>query len=406
MELFALAWRNLWRNKRRTLITAASIFTAVFLAVIMRSMQLGSYDKMIRNVVEFYTGYIQVHALGYWDDKSLDRSFESDSSLLETVEHIPGVSYVIPRLESFGLASAGAQTKGVLVVGADLAQDDRLTHIGSRVVQGAMPGRNSRDVLLAEGAAADLGVGVGDTLVLLGQGYHGMSAEGAFVVGGIVRFASPDLNGRMVYLPLAACRDYFSAQNRITSLVVAVDKPKNAKKITALLHDKLDTKKYEVMGWDQMLTEVVQQIQSDNMGGLIMLGILYMVVIFGIFGTITMMTMERRREFGVVVALGMDRSLLAATVLWETIMISLVGVVAGALGATPLVWYYHLHPIRLTGEAAAMMTQFGIEPVMPFLFDVGIYVTHACIVLVATAICALFPLWVIGRLEVVKALRS
>ncbi|HUI92809.1 MAG TPA: FtsX-like permease family protein [Chitinivibrionales bacterium] len=406
MELLSLSWRNIWRNKRRTLITAASIFSAVFLALIMRAMQLGSYDKIVRNVVEFYTGYIQVHAKGYWDDKSLDRSFIADTALLKNVENVGGVSYLIPRLESFALASTSTQTKGVLVVGAVLAQDDRLTHLSSRISKGIMPEQSGRGVLVAEGAASDLGVAVGDSIVLLGQGFHGMSAAGAFPVSGIVHFGSPDLNSRVVYMPLSACQDLYSAPQRITSLVVAVNRPADAGTVAAALSRLLAPASYEVMTWDKMLLEVVQQIQSDNMAGLIMLGILYAIVIFGIFGTITMMTIERRREFGMVLALGMSKTLLVATTLVETIMISIVGIAAGMIAATPVILYFHVHPIRLTGEAAKMMAQYGIEPVMPFLFDGSIYGTHAAIVLGATLICALFPLWVIGRLKVAGALRS
>lgn len=402
----SLAWRNIWRNKRRTLLTAASIFTAVFLALIMRSMQLGSYDKIVSNVVEFYTGYIQVHAQGYWDDKSLDRSFVADTALVRKVEHVKGVSCPIPRLESFALASAGVRTKGVLVVGTDPALDNRLTAVASRIRRGTMLTGDDRGALLAEGAAHDLGLSVGDSLVLLGQGFHGMSAAGAFPVRGIVHFGSPDLNNRMVYMTLGACRDFYSAPGRVTSLALVVDRPKHAHAIAGDLRKILDPSAYEVMTWDQMLLEVVQEIQSDNAAGLIMLGVLYVIVIFGIFGTISMMTVERRREFGVVVALGMDKALLAGTVLLETLMISLVGIAVGMLGATPVVWYFHSHPIRLTGEAATMMVQFGIEPVMPFLFDPSMYAAHAGIVLAATLVCALFPLWVIGRLRVASALRS
>jgi len=290
-------------------------------------------------------------------------------------------------------------------VGTDPLQDNRLTRIGSRISKGAMLEPGKGGVLVAEGAAVDLGVHVGDSLILLGQGFHGMSAVGAFPVVGIVHFASPDLNGHMVYMPLTQCQDFYSAPGKVTSLALAVDRPADAKRIGAGLRKLLDPAVYEVMTWNQMLLEVVQQIQSDNMAGLIMLGILYAVVIFGIFGTITMMTMERKREFGVVNALGMGKALLAATVVLETFMISLVGIAAGMVAATPVIWYFHVHPIRLSGEAAKMMTQFGMEPVMPFLFDPSMYVVHACIVLVATVVCALFPLWVIGRMRVAGALR-
>ena len=96
--LLKLAWRNLWRNKRRTFITAASIFFAVLLAIVMNSLNEGVYDKMIQNVVGFYTGYVQVHKDGYWDDQTLENSFEQVPAVFTSLAEHPTVSSVNPRL--------------------------------------------------------------------------------------------------------------------------------------------------------------------------------------------------------------------------------------------------------------------------------------------------------------------
>ena len=111
---FTLAWRNIWRNKRRSLITIASITFAVLLACVMRSMQLGSYDRMIETAARFFTGYIQVHDKGYWEDKTIDNSFSYDQGLLDSVASVPGVLEVVPRVESFALASAEGSKRSPL----------------------------------------------------------------------------------------------------------------------------------------------------------------------------------------------------------------------------------------------------------------------------------------------------
>ena len=119
-----LAWRNIWRNKRRSFITIASILFAVFFAVMMRSIQLGLYAKMIDNVVGFYTGYLQIHGNGYWEEKTLDNSFEYDEQLLEEIAQTDRVTGVIPRLEGFALSSYGESTKGAMVVGVDAKKEE------------------------------------------------------------------------------------------------------------------------------------------------------------------------------------------------------------------------------------------------------------------------------------------
>ncbi|MCI0523258.1 MAG: hypothetical protein L0Y37_06350, partial [Bacteroidales bacterium] len=113
MKDYQLAWRNLWRNKRRTIITAASIFFAVFFALVMRSFQLGTYEKMYRDVIESYSGYLQLQHVDYMDESNLDNGFVIDPAVISTIEGDPNVTAVIPRLESFALAAAGSRTQAV-----------------------------------------------------------------------------------------------------------------------------------------------------------------------------------------------------------------------------------------------------------------------------------------------------
>src|SRR5512133_3114584 len=119
MKSYRMAWRNLWRNRRRTLITSASVFFAVFFALLMRSLQLGSYDHMFRNVIESYTGYIQIQNEDFSDNGSVDNAFEFAPELEQKILKDRNVSSIIPRFESFALASAGSLTQGVLVLGID-----------------------------------------------------------------------------------------------------------------------------------------------------------------------------------------------------------------------------------------------------------------------------------------------
>src|SRR5690349_10990209 len=125
--LIQLAWRNVWRNKRRTIITISSIFFAVLLALFMRSMQKGSYENMIRNSVELYSGYIQIHRAGYWQDKSINNMMEVNDSLTSIVQSTPHVNYYITRLETFVLAASRDVSKGVVVIGTSPEEEDRMT---------------------------------------------------------------------------------------------------------------------------------------------------------------------------------------------------------------------------------------------------------------------------------------
>lgn len=137
-----------------------------------------------------------------------------------------------------------------------------------------------------------------------------------------------------------------------------------------------------------------------------MLGILYVVVGFGILGTMMMMTLERKREFGVMVSVGMQRHKLGIIVFIETLYIAMIGVLAGIAAASPLMYYFYLNPIPLSGEAAKAMLDMNVEPVMPFSMDLPIFYNQAIVVLVLTALAVMYPLIVISRFEVLKAMRG
>lgn len=401
-----LAWRNIWRNRRRTIITLASMVTAVVLAIVMRSMQLGSYEKMVENVVGAYTGHIQIQNPAYNDDKILDNTFASDSVFIGEVAHLSGVKLVLPRLESFALAAGRMQSRGALVVGLDPEGEKKFNELDKKVIRGSYLENRDDGILIAEELSLYLKCGVGDSVVIMGQGYHGASAAALYRVRGIVHFAAPELNKGFVCMTYANAQELFSTGSRLTSLVVEPAERKRGAAVVAHLKNSLSADAYRVLTWQELLPELLQQIGGDNAGGIVMLGILYMVVAFGIFGTVLMMTNERMREFGVVNALGLSAAKLSLMASVEIVFIALIGGVIGMLAALPVVAWFHAHPVELTGEAAKGMINYGIEPVMPFLLDAKLFAAHAGIVLVLSCVTALFPFAVLRKLNPVEAMRK
>lgn len=404
-EYFKIAWRNLWRNKRRSFITISSVFFAVFLALIMRSMQLGTYDAMIRNAVKSSTGYIQIHAEGYWDDKTINNTFESDNKLLNKITSNGNTKEVIPRLESFALASYGEQTKGVGFIGIDPVMEDSVTGLSDKIVEGEYLHEGSEEVLLSKGLADYLKAGVGDSVVFISQGYHGATAAGLYRVSGIMDLPMPDMNNQMVYINLPAAQQFFEAYGRLTSYSIMLGDPDKIETTRAEL-SAIDPENLEVMTWDEMLVEMVQGIQSDNISGLFMLGILYLVVGFGILGTIIMLTIERRKEFGIMIAVGMRKIKLMVILFIETVVISVLGILAGVLVSLPILSYMVDHPIPLTGEAADAMKEFNAEPILPFIIEPGFYINQSLTVILISMLTVLYPLLSIGRMQVVKAIKG
>ncbi len=291
------------------------------------------------------------------------------------------------------------------MIGTNPEIESKASGLEKRVIEGEYLKKGDDGVLVVVNLAKFLKLGVGDTITLISQGYHGATAAGVYPVRGIISFPSTAMNNKLLYMDLTQAQYLYGAPNMMTSISIMLHDPKKLATDTTAVREKIGPD-YEIMEWREMNPEVVQGIESDNISGMFMLGILYIVVGFGILGTMMMMTLERKREFGVMVSVGMQRHKLGTIVFIETIYIALIGVLAGIALATPLMYYFYLNPIRLTGEAAKAMIDMNVEPVMPFSMDLAIYYNQAIVILVLTSIAVLYPLIVIQRFNVLKAIRG
>ncbi|NPD48029.1 MULTISPECIES: ABC transporter permease [unclassified Lentimicrobium] len=416
-----IAWRNIWRNKRRSLITMAAIFMAVFLSVFMRSMQKGTYSQMIQGGIN-QVGYIEIHKDGYWDNQNINKAMVISPELRESIRSIPNVKEVTPRLSNFGLCSSGNQTKAGMVIGANPELENRHTALAKKIIWGNYLSNHDNGILVAENLAKFLKLAkitkdtiieedgsmtffknvemLQDSLVIISSGYQGNSAFGLFPIRGIISLPTPQQNGSMVYMSLQEAQYVFSpyVPNLCTSISLDLHDPEKIEETQIELSKTLG-EKYEVMTWGSMLAELVQAIQLDNAGGIMMMGLLYVIVGFGLLGTIIMISLERRKEMAVMVSVGMRKSRLTLMMIFETIVLGIGGVVIGILLSLPFVYYLNVNPILLQGEMATMMESYNIEPILPFSMDPMIFFGQGIVILLISFIAALYPIYSIMRIK-------
>lgn len=404
--IFKLAWRNIWRNKRRSYLTIGSIMFAVILAVYMRSMQLGSYENMIENSVRFYTGHIQIHQNGYWDDKVIDNSMLVDSNLLSSLHEIDGVTDVVPRVESFILSAYGTKTRGSLIIGIDPVAENGLTGLKNKLIKGEYLDINDKSVLISEGLANYLRMDIGDTLVMLGQGYHGSSAAAIYPIKGIVRFPTKEQNDQSVFLPIHQAQWLFDATDLLTSISLMVDKVGNVAPVLSKTKELSDLETLEVMDWQELTPELLQAIEIDNLSSKFMLYILYLVIGFGMLGTFMMMTAERQYEFGVMISIGMSRIRMQITIAIEMLMMTFMALFLGIGITLPGLIYLNINPIVLTGDIAEAAAQKGVEAVVKFSLVPEIFLNQAWAIFIMAFILGFYPLRSIQKLKPVNAMRG
>ncbi|MDX2362587.1 MAG: ABC transporter permease [Crocinitomicaceae bacterium] len=401
--ILKLAWKNIWRNKRRTFITISAIAFAVLCAAGMRSMRAGMEERMLETIVKDNLGYLQIQGKDFWDDQVLENGVYSDDELINKVLQIEEVEGLEKKLESGTLSSTGNSSRGAFVMSYDQSEGIP-KKILNNITAGDHPEVGQQEILMGEELAGYLDAEIGDTIVFLGQGYQGSTAAGLFVLKGTIDTHIPELNRMVAYMPMSDLQEFINAPELITALLVNVKDPtkidKTKQEIQAVVGDD-----YRVMTWVEMNPELKQLLDSSIAEGVIMNFILYMILTFVIFGTILMATQERKYELGVLTAIGMKKGKSMIMVVAENVIISFLGALVGIAMVAPIAYYFHNNPIVLGGEAADMYKNMGFDPVIPFSIDPTIAIDHATVVVVISMVLLLYPIFVIRRLKPVNAMK-
>jgi ABC-type lipoprotein release transport system permease subunit len=214
------------------------------------------------------------------------------------------------------------------------------------------------------------------------------------------------MNRSTIYLPIKEAQNFLSTEGQLTALVFDLVDMEDTNDVLEMVSSDINHDKYEVMGWEIMNKELLQMIESDNAGGIIMIAILYVVIAFGIFGTVLMMTNERIREFSVMISLGMQKTKLSLVVILELFFMTAIGVIAGISVSLPIMIYYFYNPIRMTGESLEAMKDFNFEPIFPMSLEPQLFMTQAIAISIISLIAMSYPTIKIMRLNVINGLRS
>ncbi len=405
--LLTLAWRNLWRKKRRTFITVSSVLFAVVLAIVLMSMVNGMKQQMVDSIISNTTGHIQVQDVLYHDEPTMDHAMEYSEEVRQAVsrygEHI---DYSVPRIEGFCLASKEVSSRGVYLMGILPEKEDRMNNLSDRLREGKMFGPDDQFAVIGRGVATQLNLALGDTIVLLGQGFQGMMAAGKYPVGGILEFPLPEQNNTLVYLPLKEAQHFFAAPNRLNSLILMLHDQRMAEELSEKIRNELDQEWYTTRTWLELMPDKVAAFEARDAQVRIFAWVLYVVAGFGIFGTVITMMHERLREFGILLSIGLKRAQLAGICLLETIFISFIGVMAGVAVGFPIVYRFYLHPIHLPDELGEAMIDYGLEPMMTFSIASDIFIYQGLTIFFIALVVGLYPVRKVFRLDVISAARK
>jgi putative ABC transport system permease protein len=408
MYMLKIAFRNIWRNKRRTIITASSIMFAALLTICLTSIETGMWERMLNSVVEQSTGHIQLQTSEYFDEPVLDHSFHISRETLDKISSDPTIDKVNPRLQSFVLSSHGERTRPVMVTGVHPALEAAMTGLDSRVEKGSYlidePGTG---ILVGEGLYHRMGLELGDSLVFIGQGYRGVFAVGMLPVRGVLKFPLSEMNNQLVFMNMADAQELFQAYGQYTGVMIMLDNLRSMeagkKSIEKMLAPDTNLWVYE---WKELMPELIQAKEVDEASTLITMYILYLVVSFGIFGTLLMLLNERKREMGVLLSLGMKRAHIMWMIWLEFMLMAVLGLIVAMVLSYLLLSYLIYNPIPLGDSMQDAFEQFGMEAIITGTINPYVFVRELITVSAIVTLLSAYPLWKTWTMNPLKAMRS
>ena len=403
---FLLAWRNIWRNTRRSVLTILAIVFATSLLIFMLSFQFGAYEDMINSSVRLSTGHLQVQAQGYQDRPGMRKVIKNPKSLLAVVAGLTGVETAGIRSEAFALAAGPERSRGIMITGVIPDDEISISSLPGQIKKGRYLLNEDSDVAVIGALAAKrLQIDIGDECTLLGQGRDGSVAATIVRIAGIYRTGIDEFDRTTMQIPLADFDSVFSMEGGAHRLVMITDHLADAAGIAAEVRLIPEAKGLAVLTWDQLSPGLKQSIELDLVGGIIMYAILVVVVAFSILNTFFMAIFERTREFGVLMSIGTKPLRLVKLMLLESMAMTSIGLLTGiALGIAVTLFFSH-YGISM-GESSELMAQYGIADRLYPHLSLPSVIIGPMIIAVVTFITALVPAMKIPRMRPVEAMRA
>ncbi len=326
-----MAWRNLWRHKRRTWLTSTAMIFSNVLLIFMISLQLGSYDMMINNTLRTFSGHLQLQKAGYNESPKLRDSFAAIEPLAAELRSAMPEYRISARAAAFALASSDQRSIGIQVIGVQPGFEAGVSTLPGLVKQGRyLQDNHAAEIVIGAVMARNLKVQNGDEITLLGSGRDGSFAAGVVTIVGIFDSGTQDMDRSFAEVPLGYFQEVFAMGDHGHNVVVAVEQidQVSAAVVTA---QKLTAQRQEllVLDWTELNPGLKQAIQADMSSAWFMYAVLIILVAFSVLNTQLMSVLERTREFGVITALGIKPVKLASLVMLETTLMALIGLFIG-----------------------------------------------------------------------------
>ena len=405
--VFRLAWRNLWRQPRRTWLTTGAMIFSNILLVFMISLQFGMYGLMIDNTLQAFTGHLQIQAPGYIDDQKMRQTVADIVPLADSLRAELNSDNIAARGTAFVLVSSEDRSYGIAVLGVEPDFESNVSTIPGLISQGRFLGENdAAEIIIGAALARNLRVGLGDELTLLGSGHDGSFAAAVVNIVGIFDSGVPDLDRSISEIPLGLFQDVFSMNGSGHLIVMNAADIGAVAELQSQVGSLLPAGQELVLhDWDALQPGLQQAIKADMSSAFFMYGILVVLVAFSVLNTQLMSVLERTHEFGVVMSLGLTPGRLGRLVILEAAIMGVLGLLLGALLGGLFTYWFSVNGFAYPGMEE-MAAKFNLPArFFPQVSPLSLLIGPA-VVFLFSIIAALYPALRLHKLRPVEAMRA
>lgn len=398
--MFAMAFRNIFRNPRRSVITMAAITIGLASLLFLWGFNDGLHNNMTRNMQRAIVGSIQIHQQGYFRAPRLSRYIQQATTVDAAIKQA-GVNDYARQLQGFALAAGEDVSEGLMLLGVEPSLT--LLTLAQKVDRGRFLNDNDTTACVVGAATArNLGITVGDDLVLLSEDRFGSLAAEKFTLVGIISSGEMGIDRGLAIVPLAFMQQWLGMGQRISRILLQLPADQ-LEGVYQQLHGTLNPQQYEVMRWYDMYPMMQQWVELENVFYYIFLGVVLLIVAAGVMNTVLMSMLERVHEFGVMLALGCPRYTLAGMVMVESIILGVTGVALGTLlGLSCVRWFHHVG-IDLSGQMDTIQ-RFYVDTMIYTEINTDHLLHTVGLVFIATLLAAVVPALRAARLEPVDVI--
>ncbi|MCX5794123.1 MAG: ABC transporter permease [Elusimicrobia bacterium] len=402
--MLRLAWRNVCRNLRRSLITVASMACGLAAIMFGQSMIKSVQRQLIERATGSITGHLQIQNRSIKEYKFPDKYIEDPAPVEAVLSRQTGIRAFGKRIDVTGLVSSPTGSVGAMICAVEPDKEKQITTMAGYITLGRYLGGAEHEAVLGDKIAQRLDLRLGEKVVVMAQADDGSMGAEAFRVVGIYHTGSTTFDGQFIYIPLAGGQALLAAGRKVNQIVVRLDDIGLADRVRAELAEKLGRGPVQVLRWLDIDHEIVAIQTFQNALLDIVLLIVFAIVALGILNTLLMSLFERVREFGVLMAIGARPRWVMKLVLAESVILGSVGTVLGLGIGCLLITYYGKAGLRLAvGDALSYFLPF--PSVIYLRFDWPSHARALCAVLVVSVLAALPPALRACRLNPSEALR-